>query len=143
MTANGDFAGIPVATGTFNFAVMVTDSMNRTATGNFSVGVVAGSNFDGPAELPRVTVPSAMSDTPAPGSVINVNAGGDLQAALNNAHCGDTISLQAGATFTGKFTVPAKSCDIDHWIIVRTSSRTAFCRQKGSALRRVMRVLRP
>jgi len=27
--------------------------------------------LDGPAELPRVTVPSAMSDTPAPGSIIN------------------------------------------------------------------------
>ena len=31
-------------------------------------------NYDGPAELPRVTVPSAMSDTPAPGAVIKVNA---------------------------------------------------------------------
>jgi hypothetical protein len=79
-------------------------------------------NFDGPAELPRVTVPSAMANTPAPGSVISVNAGGDLQSALNNAQCGDTIELQAGATFTGQFVVPAKSCDINHWIIIRTSS---------------------
>jgi hypothetical protein len=82
----------------------------------------ASSSYDGPAELPRVTVPSAMADTPAPGSIVNVNAGGDLQAALDNAQCGDTIELQAGATFTGQFTVPAKNCDINHWIWIRTSA---------------------
>jgi hypothetical protein len=122
MNANGDFAGMPTATGAFNFTVTVTDATNQTATGNFSVTVIAGSNFDGPAELPRVTVPSAMSDTPAPGAVIAVNAGGDLQSALNNARCGDVVELQAGATFTGHFTVPAKNCDIDHWIVIRTSA---------------------
>ncbi len=47
-----------------------------------------------------------MADTPAPGSVVTVNAGGDLQSALNNAQCGDVIQLQAGATFTGRFTLP-------------------------------------
>jgi hypothetical protein len=81
-----------------------------------------GNSFDGPAELPRVTVPSAMSNTPAPGPVITVAAGGDLQSALNNAVCGDTIELQAGATFSGQFVVPAKNCDINHWIIIRTSA---------------------
>jgi hypothetical protein len=78
--------------------------------------------YDGPAELPRVTVHSAMADTPAPGSVITVNAGGDLQSALNNAQCGDVIQLQPGATFTGRFIVPAKNCDINHWIWIRTSA---------------------
>jgi hypothetical protein len=122
MNANGDFAGMPAATGTFNFAVTVTDATDKTATGNYSIAVIAGSNFDGPAELPRVTVPTAMSDTPAPGSVVSVNAGGDLQTALNNAHCGDTLQLQAGATFTGQFMIPAKGCDANHWIIIRTSA---------------------
>src|SRR6266852_4294865 len=82
----------------------------------------ATSGFDGPAELPRVTVASSMADTPTRGSIVAVNAGGDLQAALNNAFCGDIVELQAGATFTGKFIVPAKSCDNNHWIIIRTSS---------------------
>ena len=63
-----------------------------------------------------------MADTPAPGTTIMVNAGGDLQGALNSAHCGDTIELQAGATFTGTFVFPAKSCDNSHWVIVRTSA---------------------
>jgi hypothetical protein len=131
MNSNGDFAGIPNAIGTFNFVVTVSDALDRTATGNFGVNVVAGSNFDGPAELPRVTVPSAMSDTPAPGTVISVNAGGDLQAALNSAHCGDVIELQAGATFSGQFMVPAKNCDINHWIIIRTSSPDSVLPAEG------------
>lgn len=122
MNANGDFSGIPTTTGTYHFTVAVADAGGKTATGNFGTTIVAGGNFDGPAELPRTTVSSAMSDTPAPGSVINVSAGGDLKAALNSARCGDTIQLQAGATFTGQFNVPAKSCDNSHWIIIRTSS---------------------
>jgi hypothetical protein len=63
-----------------------------------------------------------MSGTPAPGAVISVNAGADLQTALNSANCGDVIQLQAGATFSGQFFVPAKNCDINHWIWIRTSS---------------------
>ena len=103
MNANGDFAGMPTTVGTFNFTVMVTDATNKTASGNFSVRVVAGSGYDGPAQLPIATVFSSMADTPAPGSVITVNAGGNLQSALNSAQCGDKIELQAGATFTGAF----------------------------------------
>src|SRR6202790_3464486 len=134
MNANGDFAGMSTEAGTFNFTAIVTDAAAKTATGNFSVTVVAGSNFDGPAELPRVTVPSAMSDTPAPGSVITVNAGGDLQAALNSASCGDTIQLQEGATFTGRFTFPAKICDDNHWIIVRTSADDSKLPAEGNRM---------
>jgi hypothetical protein len=78
--------------------------------------------YDGPAELPLATVPSAMADTPAPGSIITVTAGANLQTALNNAQCGDVIELQAGATFSGQFTVPNKSCNINNWIIIRTSA---------------------
>jgi len=78
--------------------------------------------YDGPAELPLATVASAMSDTPAQGSIINVSSGGNLQTALNSAQCGDTIELQAGATFTGKFTVPNKNCNDANWIVIRTSA---------------------
>jgi hypothetical protein len=77
------------------------------------------SRFDGPAELPRVTVPSALSDTPAPGKTKVVRAGEDLQQALNSASCGDTIRLQSGAAFVGEFRFSDKHCDDRHWIIVR------------------------
>ena len=88
--------------------------------------------FDGPAELPRVYIQTALADTPAPGSTITVNSGGDLQSALNTAKCGDTVSLQAGATFSGAFTFPAKRCDDRHWIIVRTNSRDSDLPSEGN-----------
>jgi hypothetical protein len=122
LSTTGAFVGTPTAVGTFEFTAMVTDATNQTASGNFSVSVVAGNGYDGPAELPIATVASAMADTPAPGNVINVSAGGDLQSALNSAQCGETISLQAGATFSGSFEFPALNCDSGHWIIIRTSS---------------------
>jgi hypothetical protein len=75
-----------------------------------------------------------MTDTPAPGSTIQVTAGGSLQTALNNANCGDTIALQAGATFSGAFTFPAKSCDDQHWIIVRTSAPDSSLPAEGSRM---------
>jgi hypothetical protein len=87
--------------------------------------------FDGPAELPRTSVVSALSSTPANGSTISVNAGGDLQNALNSAFCGDTIELQAGATFSGLFYLPAKPCSDSQWIIIRTSASNALLPAEG------------
>jgi hypothetical protein len=134
LNSDGTIAGTPSAAGTANFGVTVTDASANTATGNFSLQISAGSNFDGPAELPRATVASALADTPAPGSIIPVNSGGDLQGALNSANCGDTISLQAGATFSGKFEVPAKNCDNGHWIIIRTNSPDSALPAEGQRL---------
>jgi hypothetical protein len=87
--------------------------------------------FDGPAELPRVTVASSLADTPTPGSVVTVAAGGNLQAALDNARCGDTIELKAGATFTGRFTLSARNCDNAHWVVIRTSASDALLPSEG------------
>ena len=42
---------------------------------------------------------------------IVVPAGGDLQSAINSAAPGDTITLQAGATYTGPFFLTNKNCD--------------------------------
>jgi hypothetical protein len=93
-----------------------------TAALIFSFGAAASASMDGPAELPRVSVNSSMASTPAPGARKLVAAGANLQQALNNAHCGDTLLLQAGATFTGIFNLPAKACDAQHWIVIRTSA---------------------
>ena len=47
------------------------------------------------------------------GNVITVQAGSDLQQALNDAECGDTIAIEAGATFVTSaengFVFPAKT----------------------------------
>lgn len=59
------------------------------------------------------------------GSTINVPAGGDLQAALNNAQLGDTIVLQAGATYTGPFTLPNKTSG-SGWIYVVSSNYSSL-----------------
>jgi Carbohydrate binding module (family 6)/Right handed beta helix region len=56
-------------------------------------------------------------------ATLKVNAGGDLQAALNAALPGDTILLQAGATFTGNFVLPVKSGSGD--ITIRSSASDA------------------
>jgi hypothetical protein len=122
LSAFGDLTGTPTAVGDPNFTVLVTDAKGTTATGTFGLMVQASKGYDGPAQLPLATVASAMSQTPAPGSLITVNAGGNLQTALNSAACGDTIQLQAGATFSGNFTLPAKNCNASNWIIIRTSS---------------------
>jgi hypothetical protein len=54
-------------------------------------------------------------------STVAVPRGGDLQAALNNAKPGETILLEAGATYVGNFVLPARSTDDDRVITVRTA----------------------
>jgi hypothetical protein len=132
----GVITGMTALTGSYSFTAKVTDSSGNSATQALTLVVSAGSanGYDGPAELPRVYIQSAMANAPAPGTTTTVNAGGDLQSALNNANCGDTIQLQAGATFTGIFTFPAKSCDDNHWIIVRTGADDSVLPAEGSRL---------
>jgi hypothetical protein len=124
LSSSGVISGTPSKAGSFSFNARVSDSASQTSTQTLTLTVAAvstpspttptgsgSSDFDGPAELPRAYVSSAMADTPAPGETISVSAGGNFQSALNSASCGDTIALQAGATFSGIFTVPANSFD--------------------------------
>lgn len=92
-----------------------------------------GANFDGPAELPRVRMETSLRDTPAPGKVIHVKAGQDASEAVDKASCGDTVELQAGATFD-RLVLPAKKCDDAHWIIIRTSSPDSKLPPEGTRL---------
>jgi hypothetical protein len=71
--------------------------------------------------LPRVFLNTAYA--PPIGKTITVNSGGNLQTAINNALPGDTILLQAGATFSGNFTLPNKSGT--SWIYIRTATSDA------------------
>src|ERR1022692_3799096 len=138
-TSSGFITGMTTQTGSYPISIKVTDASGHNATAAFSLTVSSSSTssasgFDGPAELPRTYIQSAMSNTPAPGKTITVNTGGDLQSALNSASCGDTIQLHAGATFVGTFTFPAKSCDGNNWIIVRTSADDSTLPAEGSRL---------
>ncbi len=89
---------------------------------------------DGPAALPQIFIRTAVADTPATGKTWEVNSSGDLQGALNRAQCGDVIKVQAGVTFSGEFRLPVKSCDDQHWIIVRTSASDAQLPPEGTRL---------
>src|ERR1017187_8167288 len=138
-TSSGFITGMTTRTGSYPISIKVTDASGHNATAAFSLTVSSSSTssasgFDGPSELPRTYIQSAMSNTPAPGHTIPVNTGGDLQSALNSASCGDTIQLHAGATFVGTFTFPAKSCDGNNWIIVRTSADDSKLPAEGSRL---------
>ena len=134
--ASGLISGTTSQTGRFSFTASVADANTAKASGNLSltIGASTSGNFDGPAELPRVYVQSNLANTPAPGSVIAVAKGGDFQQALKRAKCGDTITLQAGAVFTGSFMVPAQTCDDAHWIIVRTSAPDSSLPREGTRI---------
>ena len=93
-----------------------------------------GKSFDGPAELPRDYVKSSLKDTPAGGKTWTVRAGQSLELVLSTASCGDVVQLQAGATFSGSFVIPAKGCDDSHWIIIRTSAPDSSLPPEGTRL---------
>jgi hypothetical protein len=135
LSSAGSLTGTSSQSGTFSFVAKVSDSKNAQAAQNYSLTVTVNSGgFDGPAQLPLVYVQSSLADTPAPGSTVLVSAGGNLQSALDAAECGQTIALQAGATFSGQFTVPAIVCDDAHWIIIRTSAPDSALPPEGSRI---------
>ena len=71
-------------------------------------------------ELPREQVDTKMPTTR--GKTTKVAAKDDFQAALKNAQGGDTLILDAGATYTGSFILPKKSGD--GWIVIKSSAET-------------------
>jgi len=106
----------------FLFLSFATSSLDETSSRSGVEHPATSARFDGPAELPRIYMKSALADTPAPGQVRLVREGENLQEAINSAKCGDTLNLQAASTFRGLFRFPQKSCDDSHWIILRTSA---------------------
>jgi hypothetical protein len=95
----------------------------ETANANSAIAAVDGGvrpDDSKSAPLP----PAVYLDTTlerSSGRTIMVKGGGNLQAALDSAAQGDVISLEAGATFTGSFTLPAKARTDNKWIIIRSS----------------------
>ena len=135
--AKGLLRGSPSKTGSYSFTARVTDASAHAATAAMvlTVGVPnANGKFDGPAELPRIYMQTDLASTPANGKTWSVVDASSLQSALNSAACGDTISLKAGATFSGTWSFPGKGCDDQHWIIVRTSAPDSSLPPEGTRL---------
>ncbi len=51
-----------------------------------------------------------------------VHSGDNLQTALNNASPGDVLVLDAGASFTGPFTLPNKGSGVTQYITITSSA---------------------
>lgn len=133
--ASGTVSGTPSITGSYSIQAKVTDAHSASATSSVNLVLKRGSSrsgYDGPAELPRVYIQSTLADTPATGAVTSVSVAGNLQSALEKASCGDIVELQAGATYSGVFTFPAKHCDDNHWIVVRTSAPDSALPPEGT-----------
>ncbi len=75
------------------------------------------------ARTTRPAPPAVFLDFPYPavsGRSIRVDAGDNLQSALNSARRGDEIVIAGGATFVGNFILPEKAgTAADGWITVR------------------------
>jgi hypothetical protein len=93
-----------------------------------------GGGSDTVAALPSACFYTALAATPSNGNTIRVASGDSVQNAINAAACGDVIMLQAGATFSGTFTLPNRSCDDQHWITIRTSASNSSLPPEGTRL---------
>lgn len=69
-------------------------------------------------EAPREYVDTTL--VPSSGRTIRIGEGDDLQDAIDMAQLGDTILLEAGATFKGPFMLPKKKGT--GWVTIRTST---------------------
>ncbi len=63
---------------------------------------------------------ASFATAPAAAPVITVPAGADLQAAIDRAQPGDTVTLAPGAVYTGNFVLPVTSGD--RVITIRTAA---------------------
>jgi len=60
------------------------------------------------------------------GRVVELRAGGDLQRAINAAQCGDSVVLQAGATWDGEFVLPNRNCTASTPIRIGSSAQASL-----------------
>lgn len=129
-----------MASGTAVASVSATGLVSAVSTGSAvlagTVDSVVGSAtltvLDSAAaavvQLPRPLQDSVVVNYPgARRRAWNVKSGDNLQSVLNQAQRGDEIVIQAGATFTGNFTLPAKpGTAADGWILVRGDQQGAL-----------------
>ncbi len=88
---------------------------------------------DGIAELPKACYYTALDGTPSPGKQIRVSTKSNLAAAIDDAKCGDTLLLPAGASFEATV-LPSKKCDDQHYITVRTDTPDSNLPAEGTRI---------
>ena len=88
---------------------------------------------DGVAELPKSCYYTALDATLSPGKQIHVAGHSDLAKAISDAKCGDTLLLAAGASFEVT-ELPAKKCDDQHYITVRTDTPDSQLPPEGARI---------
>jgi hypothetical protein len=83
----------------------------------------------GLAQLPAPELPRTYIDTkwspPAGGRTFRPHTADEFQRALNESNPGDIVILEAGATYPGTFTAPAKSNPQHKWIYIQGSELPA------------------
>jgi hypothetical protein len=84
------------------------------------VSALAAAQMPVPAP-PRVYLNTTWNP-PSVGFTWHARISADLQNALNSAHPGDTIVLDAGSVYTGNFTLPAKANPLGQWIYIQSSA---------------------
>jgi len=90
----------------------------------------AGPAPAGKPEPPREVV--ATDPTTMAGRIIEVPAGGDLQAALDRARPGEVVTLQAGAVYEGNFTLPRNPGG--GWVVLRSNASDADLPPPGTRI---------
>lgn len=75
-------------------------------------------------ELPRVYIDTHWAP-PTGGKTFHPHNSGELQRALDDSNPGDIIVLDAGSTYSGSFSAPAKSNPEHKWIYVQGSELPA------------------
>lgn len=88
---------------------------------------------DGPAQLPKTCYYTGLDGTPSPGKQIRVSAKSDFMSALEGATCGDTLLLTAGASYEVR-DLPAKKCDEQHYITVRSDTPESKLPPEGTRI---------
>ena len=127
-----------VTTGSTVAALSGGTAATTTATGTSAgtalvAATVGGISASATLAVQAVQPPPTSVAQPAMPALLNFNyptvtgkswsvkAGDNLQTVLNNAQRGDEIVIQAGASFLGTFTLPAKSgTAANGWILVRS-----------------------